>query len=132
MACDCAVKAGKDGYKAIALGNWEECHADKALPGKNALDSPSDKQCFNAHYQNCKSGENCFGELDYLYIYAFSGMSFLYKSPSNSSLFIKSCDDVTIYLWKFKFYTNVINNVLLLSYRISYLLLCDLVLYQNL
>jgi len=70
MACDCAAKAGKDEYRAVALGNWEECHADKTSPDVKLLGSQTDAKCFNAHFLKCKSGESCMGEQDYIYIYA--------------------------------------------------------------
>ncbi|XP_066935005.1 uncharacterized protein [Clytia hemisphaerica] len=73
LACDCIAKAKKEGSKAIALGDYEECRGttDTAKLSSFLKDnSQVSNKCFNANYQSCTKGSHCMGEAGIVYIYS--------------------------------------------------------------
>ena len=75
LACHCAAKAKANGYVAIALGFYGECHATKDRVSFEQLKkSPSElsNACVNVGFSTCQSSDrNCVGGSNAEYIYDF-------------------------------------------------------------
>ena len=75
MACRCADKAKAEGYVAIALGFFGECHGTKDRVSFEKLTLSSlamTNTCFNHVFGRCQGSDTkCVGDENANYIYDF-------------------------------------------------------------
>uniref|UniRef100_A0A7M5WTV6 Hemicentin-1 n=1 Tax=Clytia hemisphaerica TaxID=252671 RepID=A0A7M5WTV6_9CNID len=74
MMCECAIKAQENGDIAFAVSDYQACLATKDQAGyakilKDNTPVTHTYDCINNYFEDCRPGQQCFGNNYYEYIY---------------------------------------------------------------